>query len=118
MHWLRALAHERFAHRARRERDLAHAQFELVCSRGSRAQTDALVFHQILLAALLKLCNAAENFLRDRRMQQGFTRKKVFESLGPQNDSRIRRRITPPVESPAANSTGAVLASLTFDGGL
>jgi hypothetical protein len=38
--------------------------FDLESQETFRASTDAIVFDEILLAALLKLCNAAEEFLR------------------------------------------------------
>jgi hypothetical protein len=34
-------------------------------ARASRARSDTVVFRQKLLAALLNMCNAAENFLRN-----------------------------------------------------
>jgi hypothetical protein len=65
--------------------------------------TRAVVFRQILLAALLKLCNAAETFFRDqRKILWDRAGKRGFDSFGSPNESRIRRRIAPAVESPAA----------------
>jgi hypothetical protein len=67
---------------------------------------------------LLNLCNAAETFFAIGGKFSGIARKKGFsfvrfnerieDSPPDRSDGRIARR----------NSTGAVLASLTYDGGL
>jgi hypothetical protein len=103
--------------RARRDR-IRFASLD--AGKSAPSTTCADVFREKLLAALLKLCNAAENFLRaelknlandSRSALKGF-----FESLGSPSDERFAAgssdgRIVRP------DRTGAVLASLTFDGG-
>jgi len=62
----------------------------------------AAVFCEILLAALLKLCNAAENFLhveRDCCKRFEFNVEKILKSLGSPGDDWIRCRGIPAVES-------------------
>lgn len=54
------------------------------------------LLHCLNCAMLLKI------FSRSRRKFSGIARKKGFHSFGSPNESRIRRRITPTVESPAA----------------
>jgi hypothetical protein len=79
-------------------------------------------YREILLAAFLIMCNAAENFLPLR--WKSCERSKI-SAVKRTFSSRSARRATqgfavgfvPMVESPAATRTGAVLASLTFDGG-
>lgn len=72
--------------------------------------TDAVVFRQKLLAALLNMCNAAENFLRNVVGSRNFAQKKGFESLDVSSDTRFADGLVPTVESPAA--TGRALCLL------
>jgi len=79
----------------------------------------ALFCREIILAALLIMCNAAENFLpiafRILRTAQDFRQeKKFFKSLGAPGDKRIRRRVHPGGRIARGNSTGAVLCFFNF----
>jgi len=76
-------------------------------------------FREIILAAFLKLCNAAENFLpiafRILRRAQDFRQeKKFFKSLGAPGDKRIRRRVHPGGRIVRCYWTGAVLCFFNF----
>jgi hypothetical protein len=79
-----------------------------------RARSTPPIFNQILLAAFLKLCNAAENFLRaeleNPANQAGFMQKsRFFESLGSPGDANSPPEILPTVESPAATERALCL---------
>jgi len=79
----------------------------------------ALFCREIILAALLIMCNAAENFLpiafRILQRAQDFRQEKKFcKSLGAPGDKRIRRRVHPGGRIARGNSTGAVLCFFNF----
>jgi hypothetical protein len=86
--------------------------------RKSRAlRTTQSFFHQILLAALLKLCNAAENFLRDAleylaKLRRSRRESKLVASLAASGDTGFAAGFILTVESPVVRSSGRALLCL------
>jgi hypothetical protein len=82
----------------------------------------ALFCREIILAALLIMCNAAENFLpiafRILRTAQDFRQERNFSSRSARRATRgFAVGFIPAVESPVATRRAPCFASLTFDGG-
>jgi len=91
-------------------------------SNASVAVCFALFCREIILAALLIMCNAAENFFRVRfefcERHKIFCRKIKFSSrTAHRATSGFAVEIISAVESPVATERVPCFASLTFDGG-